>query len=216
MTDSEQSSTSPPEHPSLIRYRNLGYNILENIDDDLVKDKEIPELGPCSECANNILTRPFNAFTTLSCGHVFHRLCVEKKLLLTKPSRCPFPDCGKNVDIMNPNFTRSKVNDSPSSQSSGISALSNFMGEKFFLTSPTILEDPMEGVENVLFQQIVSHLICAKCAEKITLDFPKDTVFLSCKHAVHYDCIDNLYKRCPSCSTTDDLESPGLSDVQKK
>ncbi|CAI2199366.1 20650_t:CDS:1, partial [Funneliformis geosporum] len=74
-TPREKSNTSSPEHPSLIRYRNLGYNILENINDDLVRDKEIPELGPCSECVSNILTCPFNAFTTLSCGHVFHRLC---------------------------------------------------------------------------------------------------------------------------------------------
>ncbi|CAI2192953.1 8480_t:CDS:1, partial [Funneliformis geosporum] len=151
-TPREKSSTSSPEHPSLIRYRNLGYNILENIDDDLVRDKEILELGSCSECANNILTRPFNAFIILSCEYVFHRLCIKKNLL-TKPSRCLFPDCEKNVDIMDPNFTRSKLNDSPSSQSSRTSALSNFMNEKFFLTSPAILEDSIESVENALFQQ---------------------------------------------------------------
>jgi hypothetical protein len=52
------------------------------------------------------------------------------------------------------------------------------MGEKFLLTSP---EDPMEGIENAVFQETVSCVTCAKCAEEITLDFPKDTVFLSCK-----------------------------------
>src|SRR6266542_876774 len=140
MSGLDQSSSEP----SLSNIRNLGYNILKNLDDDLVRDKEISDLGPCSECTINILTRPFKAFTTLSCGHVFHRLCIEKKLLLTKPGTCPFPDCGKNVDIMDPNFIRSKVNDSPSSQSSGTLALSNLMGEKFLLTSPTIPEDPME------------------------------------------------------------------------
>ncbi|CAI2185046.1 14132_t:CDS:1 [Funneliformis geosporum] len=60
---------------------------------------------------------------------------------------------------MDPNFTRSKLNDSPSSQSSRTSALSNFMNEKFFLTSPAILEDSIESVENALFQQTESHLI---------------------------------------------------------
>ncbi len=39
--------------------------------------------------------------------------------------------------------------------------------------------------------------------EEITADFPKDTVFLSCKHAVHYDCIDNPRKKCPTCPAED-------------
>ena len=57
----------------------------------------------------------------------------------------------------------------------------------------------MEDVENTLNQDTTSRLTCAKYSEEITADFPKDTVFLSCKHAVHYDCIDNLHKKCPTC-----------------
>jgi len=49
--------------------------------------------------------------------------------------------------------------------------------------------------------------ICEKCSEDITIDFQKDTVFLSCKHAVHLDCINDLRKRCPTCASTDDLET---------
>ncbi|RGB29281.1 hypothetical protein C1646_766763 [Rhizophagus diaphanus] len=89
----------------------------ESYQDEIVGDKEIPELGPCSECTNNILSLPIKALTILSCGHIFHRLCIEKQLFYTKPSICPYPDCGKNVDIIvDPN-------------------------------SPVIPEDPMEGVE---------------------------------------------------------------------
>ncbi|GES97142.1 hypothetical protein GLOIN_2v1474272 [Rhizophagus clarus] len=129
--------------------RNLAYNILKYLEDEIVKDKEISDLGPCSE------------------------------------------------------FSTSARRGSQSSQSSGTSAISTLMGEKFVLVSPTIPEDPMEDVENTLIQETATHLTCAKCAEEVTADFPKDTVFLSCKHAVHYDCIDNPRKKCPTCSTED-------------
>src|SRR4051812_30389872 len=43
----------------------------------------------------------------------------------------------------------------------------------------------------------IQHPICEKCFEDITIDFQKDTVFLSCSHDVHLDCIKNLRKRCP-------------------
>ncbi|CAB4376434.1 unnamed protein product [Rhizophagus irregularis] len=45
----------------------------------------------------------------------------------------PFPDGGKNVDIIEP---FSAIQDSPLSHSSGTSALSNIMSERFILTSP--------------------------------------------------------------------------------
>src|SRR3954452_538435 len=73
------------------------YNILKNLEDDIVSEKEIPELDQCSECNNGILTRPPKAITILTCDHTFHRICIEKKLLLTMPNTCPFPDCGKDV-----------------------------------------------------------------------------------------------------------------------
>ena len=85
---------------SFVNQRKLAYNILKNLEDGILGDKEIPDLDQCSECNNEILTRPSKAFSILSCGHVFHRICVEKKLLLTMPNTCPFPDCGKNVDII--------------------------------------------------------------------------------------------------------------------
>src|SRR5688572_13933465 len=74
--------------------RSFAYNILKNLEDNIVGDKEIPELDQCSECNNEVLTHPPKAFSILSCGHIFHRICIEKKLLLTMPNTCPFPDCG--------------------------------------------------------------------------------------------------------------------------
>ena len=122
---SSSESTKAPEsfqvpersHQSLV---NLAYNILKYLEDDIVGDKEILELETCSECTNNILARPLKALTILSCGHIFHRSCVEKQLLFTKPGACPFPNCGKVVDIVvNPNSIR---RGSQSSQSSVTSA----------------------------------------------------------------------------------------------
>ncbi|CAB4385974.1 unnamed protein product [Rhizophagus irregularis] len=108
----------------------LAYIILKNLDDDIVVDKEISELDQCSECNNEILTRPLKVITILSCGHTFHRICIEKKLLLTMPNTCPFSDCGKNVDI---------IEEVPTTdQKSPISALSNRMNETFILSSPIL------------------------------------------------------------------------------
>ncbi|PKC01171.1 hypothetical protein RhiirA5_427135 [Rhizophagus irregularis] len=53
----------------------LAYNILKSLGNDLVKDMKIPELGPCLECNNEILSLNLRPFTTLSCGHTYHRLC---------------------------------------------------------------------------------------------------------------------------------------------
>ncbi|GBB88924.1 hypothetical protein RclHR1_15540003 [Rhizophagus clarus] len=64
--------------------------------------------------------------------------------------------------------------------------------------------------------------ICEKCSEEISLEFSKDTVFLSCKHAVHYDCIDNPRKKCPTCPLSETMSeivsfaNTDLSDAQKK
>ncbi|PKK58120.1 hypothetical protein RhiirC2_763589, partial [Rhizophagus irregularis] len=98
--ESYQVPETQPPHPSLTIHRNLSYSILKYLKDEIVGDKEILELGPCSECTNNILSLPIKALTILSCGHIFHRLCIEKQLLYIKPSICPYPDCGKNVDII--------------------------------------------------------------------------------------------------------------------
>src|SRR3954454_8344498 len=92
----EKSSIPESERPSLVNLRNFGYNILKSLEDKTVRDIDFPELGPCSECSNDILTPPLKEFTYLKCEHLFHRLCIEKKLFLGTPSICPFPGCEKN------------------------------------------------------------------------------------------------------------------------
>ncbi|CAG8660323.1 24559_t:CDS:2, partial [Gigaspora margarita] len=211
------TSTSAPSTP-INNIKNLAYNILKTLKDGIVKGKKISELGPCSECDNDILISPLKAFTYLTCGHLFHRLCIEKKLLLTVPNTCPFPGCGKNVEILDQADVLGTISNLPLSdpkegvQSSGISPL---MGETFALSSPPIR---MEGIEGSATQQGKSNLRCAKCSEDLSSYLPpigflrfspqpqgpsKPLVYLTCKHIVHYNCIDNPRKLCPICPSTD-------------
>ncbi|CAG8652430.1 3118_t:CDS:2, partial [Diversispora eburnea] len=100
--------------------KNLTYNILKNFNDDAVKNKTFPELANCTECDKKIFARPNKAFTTLLCGHVYHRICIKKKLLLGKQLMCPTSKCEKSVKILE-EFTTAETGlrcDSESSTSS--------------------------------------------------------------------------------------------------
>ncbi|CAG8655361.1 14059_t:CDS:10, partial [Cetraspora pellucida] len=198
MSTSTSTSTAP-----INNIKNLAYNILKTFKDGIIKGKKITELGPCSECDNDILISPLKAFTYLACRHLFHRLCIEKKLLLTVPNTCPFLGCGKNVEILdqaNPLGTVSNLpltNPKEASQSTGIS--------------------PLMGIEDTATQQVKSNLRCAKCSKDLSsyllpigflwfspqLQGPlKPLICLTCKHIIHYNCINNSQKLCPICPLT--------------
>src|SRR5687768_2420189 len=106
---------------------------------------------------------PLKAFSYLTCGHIFHRLCIEKKLFLGTSSACSVPGCEKNVDILNQADDLGIVSNPPvepvsrTNQSSGISSS---MGT-FALSSPPIR---MLGIEGPVTQQDKSTLRCAKCS----------------------------------------------------
>ncbi|RIA85443.1 hypothetical protein C1645_741570 [Glomus cerebriforme] len=93
----EKSSILESERPFLVNLRNLGYNILKGLEDKTVRDIDFPL---CSKCDNDILMSPFKVFSYLTCRHIFHRLCIKKKLFLGIPSTCLAPGHGKNVDIL--------------------------------------------------------------------------------------------------------------------
>ncbi|UZO24851.1 uncharacterized protein OCT59_017145 [Rhizophagus irregularis] len=124
-------------------------------------------------------------------------------ILMSLSSACPASGCGKNVDILDQADALGIVSNLPipdpkvTFQSSGISPLSNLMGT-FTLSSPPI---QMGGIEGP----------------------PKPLVYLTSKHIVHYNCIDNPRKLCPICPSTDmeidDLETPtkqSSNTAQKK
>ncbi|CAG8713947.1 14135_t:CDS:2, partial [Cetraspora pellucida] len=107
------TSTSALSTP-INNIKNLIYNILKTFKDGIIKGKKIPNLSNCSECGKEIISFPLKAFTTLSCGHVFHKLCIEKKLLLTIPNTCLFSGCSEEIEIIETGYRR----DSESSTSS--------------------------------------------------------------------------------------------------
>lgn len=49
-------------------YIKLTYNILRNLEDNIISEKEIPELNQYSECNNEILTCLLKAISILSCS----------------------------------------------------------------------------------------------------------------------------------------------------
>ncbi|CAG8620154.1 4607_t:CDS:1 [Diversispora eburnea] len=128
------------EKVSATNLKNLAYTILKNFNDDTVKNKKFTELPNCVECDKKIFASPNKAFTVLLCGHTYHRICIEKKLLLTKQQTCPFPDCGKSVEILE-EFTE------PDSQSS-TSSIVGKMGKQLTIQSQEIIDEEMTDADN--------------------------------------------------------------------
>ncbi|CAB4378936.1 unnamed protein product [Rhizophagus irregularis] len=91
-----------------------------------------------------------NTQSFLICGHIFYRLCIEKKLFLGTLNTCPASGCEKNVDILDQADVLSIISNLPipdsrvTFQSSGILPLSDLM-ETFTLSSPPIR---MEGIKS--------------------------------------------------------------------
>ncbi|RHZ69232.1 hypothetical protein Glove_286g28 [Diversispora epigaea] len=127
------------EKVSATNLKNLAYTILKNFNDDTVKNKKFIELPNCVEC-DKIFASPNKVFTVLLCGHTYHRICIEKKLLLTKQQTCPFPDCGKSVEILE-EFTE------PDSQSS-TSSIVGKMGKQLTIQSQEIIDEEMTDADN--------------------------------------------------------------------
>jgi hypothetical protein len=137
-------------------------------------DIDFPELDSCSECGNDILMSPLKAFSYLTCRHIFHRLCINKKLFIGTSSTYPALDCGKSVDILDQADDHAIISNLPipdprvTSQSTGISPLPELMG-RFALSSPPIR---MGGIKSTTTQQLRNTLRCAKCSEDLSLYLP--------------------------------------------
>ncbi len=166
-----KSSILESERLSLVNLKNLRYNIFKSLNDEPIGDIDFPELDLCSECGNNILMFSLKAFSYFMCRHIFHRLCIEKKLFLDTPSVYPASDCGKSVNILDQADVLGIISNLPipnlrmTSQSAEILPLSNLMG-MFTLSSPAIR---MGGIESTATQQLRSILKCAKCFEDLSL-----------------------------------------------
>ncbi|CAG8628786.1 15397_t:CDS:2, partial [Gigaspora margarita] len=74
---------------NILCLKTLALNILKNgFPDIIAKGIEVPELGPCSRCKEELflyeLKKPFMA---LICGHIFHCRCLED--YVKNLSQCP-------------------------------------------------------------------------------------------------------------------------------
>src|SRR6266511_4196379 len=66
----------------------LSLNFLRNTSE--ITDEHISKLNPCHFCDKEILALPLYSFTVLSCGYIYHRICLEKYII--RSETC-FPLC---------------------------------------------------------------------------------------------------------------------------
>ncbi|RGB23531.1 hypothetical protein C1646_677047 [Rhizophagus diaphanus] len=128
----------------------LAYNILKSLGDDLVKDMKVPELKPCSECNDEILSLNLKLFTTLSCEHTYHRHCIENKILHSMSSVYSFPRCGKTIETEAVDTRR----DYDSSQSSGTLTITSMLGSGLSLNPLPVKQDTGLNEEEIVTQAI--------------------------------------------------------------
>ncbi|RGB38020.1 hypothetical protein C1646_756167 [Rhizophagus diaphanus] len=90
--DDEIIDIKPVDLNHLINARSEGISILQDVSIQHTKpclqhpketkrqDADFAELEKCLQCDKDILSPSFEAFTVLSCGHLFHRECIENTL----------------------------------------------------------------------------------------------------------------------------------------
>ncbi|CAH1766250.1 8197_t:CDS:2, partial [Entrophospora sp. SA101] len=80
--------------------RSLALNILKNsYPESIASSIEIPELEPCSICNEELFLHQLKkSFTVLTCGHIFHRLCLENNRENT--TICPNKNCVAEIEII--------------------------------------------------------------------------------------------------------------------
>uniref|UniRef100_U9T3A3 RING-type domain-containing protein n=1 Tax=Rhizophagus irregularis (strain DAOM 181602 / DAOM 197198 / MUCL 43194) TaxID=747089 RepID=U9T3A3_RHIID len=149
----------------------------KSLEDATVRDMEVPELGPCSVCNNEILMLPIKAFTVLSCGHVYHRLFIEKKLLHTSTGVCPFPDCRQNVEKIDDDSP--EVANRRDSQSSTSSVVGRMEKQLQINTSEVIPEEEEPDQEMDVDEETTKPNASSKKRANLIRELSSDTTRLS-------------------------------------
>ncbi|CAG8754200.1 6259_t:CDS:1, partial [Acaulospora morrowiae] len=88
----ESSTSKSGADAEIFQLEALSLNYLRSQNISVIPDSDrIPKLHPCKLCNKSILNFRFEAFTILACGHIPHRLCIEKHIMqggVRRPS-CP-------------------------------------------------------------------------------------------------------------------------------
>ncbi|GBB95398.1 hypothetical protein RclHR1_25270001 [Rhizophagus clarus] len=109
---SEPSSTTIASEPStstseirtdateVFQLEALSLNYLRNQDISTVPyEKDLPKINPCSLCNKGILTFRLQAFTVLSCGHIFHRICLGEYIAQGETTNPLCPLCPFTIEL---------------------------------------------------------------------------------------------------------------------
>ncbi|CAG8568992.1 7694_t:CDS:2, partial [Acaulospora morrowiae] len=228
----------------------LAKNIL-SFTSTLATHINIPDVTPCLLCGKEVYSLASNPqyqeFTLASCGHIFHQKCLEKYLekgsqdkpSTTDENTTSMPvdsenatpvDEDSNVTVMKElgllggeEQSSSKTTDKASSSIQIIKETSDQATSPIEVVSitPGNSENRDDSISKDTSGQI-QRPICEKCSEEISLEFTKPTIFLPCKHVVHYDCIKDSRKMCPTCPSSETMSEISTlvesdpSDAQKK
>ncbi|CAG8685762.1 12334_t:CDS:2, partial [Ambispora leptoticha] len=169
-TQEQNNASATQDKISVTNFKNLAFNILKYFDDPIVKNEKFPELDKCVLCNKEIFSSPIKSFTTLACGHVFHRICIDKEILLTKENVCPVKNCKKSIEILD-QFSR---RDSESSTASIVRRM-----EKYNIRSPQeihsgiSLEGGSTDVRSVT-NAITIHTYIVRPAKKWQMEYISD------------------------------------------
>ncbi|CAG8727933.1 11619_t:CDS:2, partial [Funneliformis mosseae] len=90
------------DNTEVFQLKALSLNFLRNTSE--ITDEHIPKLNPCHFCDKEILALPLplHSFTVLSCGHIYHRICLEKHIvrLKTRFPLCPISSCISPIELI--------------------------------------------------------------------------------------------------------------------
>ncbi|CAG8625892.1 15864_t:CDS:2, partial [Funneliformis mosseae] len=97
---SEPSSTTITNATEVFQLEALSLNYLRNQDISTVSyEKDLLKLNPCSLCNKGILTFRLQAFTVLSCGHIFHRICLGEYIAQGETTNPLCPLCPFTIEL---------------------------------------------------------------------------------------------------------------------
>jgi hypothetical protein len=174
----------------------LALNILNNISPEKVAESVvISEQEPCSKCNEELflyeIKRPL---TILSCGHTFHRDCIERSI--RKSPSCPRPDCKKEVELA--------VNNSPEKQKDDNDLMD--ISPSLFNDSPLFpnfspqkkrVNESIDKVANKKAKKLVNRNdspILKKLIEELSSEMPQDPEVIEGGAGNFFDLFDAIVK----------------------